>query len=78
MFSLIYSWGPSVEVDNTWKPVKDYIRDNIKPSDREKCSFNSYDPAELEQVIKTQQQVTYYQKEQKHTYVFITNIDCGG
>ena len=77
-FSRIYFWSPSIEIDSTWKPVKDYIRDNIKPSDREKCSFNSYDPAELEQVIKTQQQVTYYQKEQKHTYVFITNIDCGG
>ena len=28
-----------------------YIRDNIKPSDREKYYFDSHDPAELEQVI---------------------------
>ena len=32
-----------------------YIRDNIKPSDREKCYFESYDPAGLEQVINTQE-----------------------
>ena len=32
-----------------------YIRDHIKPSDREKSYFDSYDPAELEQVINTQE-----------------------
>ena len=52
-FSRIYVWSPSIEVDSTWKPVKDYIRDHIKPSDRDKCYFDSYDPAELEQVINT-------------------------
>ena len=35
-FSRIYIWSPSIEVDNTWKPVKDYLRDHIKPNDREK------------------------------------------
>ena len=54
-FSRIYVWSPSIEVDSTWKPVKYYIRDHIKPSDREKCYFDSYDPAELEQVINTQE-----------------------
>ena len=53
-FSRIYIWSPSIEVDNTWKQVKDYIRDNIKPNDRETCYFDSYDPAGLQQVIKTQ------------------------
>ena len=65
-FSRIYVWSPSIEVDSTWKPVKDYIRDHIKPGDREKCYFDSYDPAELEQVINTQKKVIDYQKEQKH------------
>ena len=40
---------------NTWKPVKDYIRDHIKPNDRDKYYSDSYDPGELETVIKTQQ-----------------------
>ena len=64
--SRIYIWSPSIEVDNTWRPVKNYIRDNIKPSDREKCYFDSYDPAELKQVLNTQKNVIDYQKEQKH------------
>ena len=63
-------WSPSIEVDNTWKAVKDYIRDHIKPSDREKCYFDSYDPAELEQVINTQEEVIDYQKEQKHNNLY--------
>ena len=54
-FSRVYIWSPSIEVDQTWKPVKDYIRDHIKPNDREKCYFDSYDPSELEQVTNAQQ-----------------------
>ena len=61
-FSRLYIWSPSIEADNTWKPVNNYIRDNIKPSDREKCYFDSYDPAELEQVINTQKKIIDYQK----------------
>ena len=72
-FSIIYIWSPSIEVDNTWKPVKDYIRDHIKPNGRETCYFDSYDPAELEQVINTQNKVRYYQKEQN---IFIPNTHC--
>ena len=67
-FSRVYIWSPSIEVDSTWEPVKDYIRDHIKPSDREKFNFDPNDPAELEQVIKTQQKVIGYQKEQKHIF----------
>ena len=66
MFSRVYIWSPSIEVDSAWKPVKDYIRDHIKPTDREKCYFDSCDPSGLEQVIKTKQKVIYYQQEQKH------------
>ena len=54
-FSRIYIWSPSINVDSTWRPVKDYIRDHIKPGDREKCYVDSYEASELEQVIKTQQ-----------------------
>ena len=67
-FSSIYIWSPSIEVDDTWKPVKDFIRDHIKPNDREKCYTDSYDPSGLETVIKTQQTVIDYHKENIHIY----------
>ena len=61
-FNRIYSWSPSIEVDSTWKPVRDYTRDHIKPNDREKYYFDSCGSSELEQVIETPQKVTDYQK----------------
>ena len=60
-FSITYIWSPSIEVDSTWKPVKDYIRDHIKPNDREKCYFDRYDPSEVEQDMNTQQKAINYQ-----------------
>ena len=39
-------------MDSTWEPVRYYIRDHVKPNDRDKCYFDSYDPSELEQVVK--------------------------
>ena len=51
-FSIIYLWSPSIYVDNTWKPAKDYIKNTIKPHDREKCVFDDYDPSELEAAKK--------------------------
>ena len=69
-------WSPSVDVDSTWKPVKDYIRDHIKPNDREKSYADSYDPSELQAVIKTQQQVINYQTtKHKDLYHVLIVID---
>ena len=33
-FSRIHIWSPSINVDSTWRPVKDHIRDHSKPGDR--------------------------------------------
>ena len=55
-------------MDSTWRPLKDYIRDHIKPGGREKCYVDSYDASELEQAIKTQQQVIHYQTTHKYLY----------
>ena len=76
-FSRVYIWSPSIEVDSTWMPVKDYIRDHIKPNDRDKYYFDSYDPSELEQAIKNNKKAIDYQKEQKHkdSYQILIVID---
>ena len=70
-FSRVCIRSPSIDVDNTWKPVKDYIKNTIKPNDRDKCYFDSYDPSDLEASIKTQQQVIDYQKLTKHMNIYI-------
>ena len=76
-FSRVYIWSPSINVDSTWKPVKDYIQNHIKPNEREKIYFDSYEPSELEAVIKTQQKVIDYQKEQKHKDLYQILIVIG-
>ena len=74
-FSLIHIWSPSIEIDSTWKPVKNYIRDHIKPNDKEKCYFDSYDPSEPEQLIKTQQKLQITKKHNKDLYQIFIVID---
>ena len=74
-FSRICIWSPSINVDSTWLPVKDYIRDHIKPNDREKCYFDSQDP-ELEAIADTRQKVINYQKQKhKDLYQILARID---
>ena len=40
-FNRIYIFSPSVDIDHTWKPVKDYIAKEIKPNEKEKVYFDS-------------------------------------
>ena len=70
-FGSICIWSPSVDVDNIRKPVKDYIRDHIKPNGIEKYYFDNYGPSELEQVIKVTQQtsIRLYKKENLKIYI---------
>ena len=51
-FSRIYIWSPSIYVDNTWKPVRDYIRDHIKPNDREKCYLMNMNQVNYKQLLQ--------------------------
>ena len=52
-FSRIYIWSPSINIDHTWDPVKEYIEKEIEPKPDEKIYFDSYIPEELENVIDT-------------------------
>ena len=36
-FNIIYIFSPSIDIDHTWRPVKDYTTKEIKPHEREKC-----------------------------------------
>ena len=34
-FNRIYIFSPSIDIDHTWRPVKHYIANEIKPNNRE-------------------------------------------
>ena len=56
-FSRIYIYSPSVDIDHTWQPVKDYIAHEIKPRDKERIYFDTYDPEALAHIVKTHHRV---------------------
>ena len=76
-FSRIYIFSPSILIDGSWAPVKDYIRDHIKPHERETIYFDNYDAPALEHIIETQNKVVMYQKEKgdKNIYQILIIID---
>jgi hypothetical protein len=71
-FSRIYIFSPSISVDHTWKPVKEYIEKNmkLKETDEEQFYFNEYDAEALEEIINTQHKITKYMKNQGHTKLY--------
>ena len=72
-FNRIYILSPSIDIDHTWRPVKDYIANEIKSHEREKLYFDSYNPVELEAIIDKRHKVTSYLIIRKHQHV--SNID---
>ena len=70
-FDRIYLFSPSIDVDKTWKPVKEYIEKSLKVNpDKEKIYFDHFDPSELENIISTQRKIAEHMKTQNHTKIF--------
>ena len=70
-FARIYIFSPSIDVDMTWNPVKEYLENNMKQdSKREKYLFDSYDPAELMNIITTQHKIVEFMKHNKMKKVY--------
>ena len=63
-FSRIYIFSPSIDVDQTWLPVKKYISDHMKvdASKEDPIYFDHYDPDALSNIIETQHKITNYLK----------------
>ena len=72
-FDKIYIFSPSVNLDHTWLPVKEYIKDKLKIKEDDKedpIYFDEYDAQELLKIIETQTKITNYMKQQKKTKMF--------
>ena len=70
-FSRIFIFSPSIEVDMTWKPVKDYIEKHMKVrhTAEEPIYFDHYDPEALATILETQHTITTLKKERRHKAV---------
>ena len=71
-FSRIYIFSPSIHVDYTWKPVKDYIEKEmqVEHTEEEPIYFPDYDPEALENIISTQHKIITYMKNQGKKKLF--------
>ena len=72
-FDKNYIFSPSVNLDHTWLPVKEYIKDKLKIKDDDKedpIYYDEYVPEELLKIIETQTKITNYMKQQKKTKMF--------
>ena len=69
-FDRIYLFSPSIEVDKTWKPVKEYIEKSLKVNpDKEKIYFDHYDAEALEKIISTQHKIAEHMKQQNYSKI---------
>ena len=71
-FDRIYIFSPSIDVDHTWKPVKEYIEKHMKVShtDKEPIYFDHYDPEALANILDIQHKITMHMKSQGRTKMF--------
>ena len=71
-FSKIYIFSPSIHVDASWSPVKEYIEKQMKVNhtDEEPIYMDHYDPNTLADIIDTQHKITDYMKKQNHKQLF--------
>ena len=71
-FSRIFIFSPSIEVDMTWKPVKDYTDKNMKVrhTAEEPICFDHYDPEALAKILETQHKITTFLKKRGDTKLF--------
>ena len=71
-FSRIYIFSPSITVDTTWTPVKEYIEKemNVSHTDKEPIYFDHYDSADLNKIIDTQHKIIEYMKKKGHKKLY--------
>ena len=71
-FSRIYIFSPSIDVDSTWIPVKEYIEKEMKVQNTKEdpIYFDHYDPESLHKIIDTQHKVIEYMKKQKQKTLY--------
>ena len=71
-FSRIYIFSPSIDVDYTWHPVRQYIHNDMKlqEKDDDKFFYDDYDEDALENIIHTQHMIIDYMKKNKYKTLY--------
>ena len=78
-FERIYIFSPSINHDQTWEPVKQYIEEKLElhETEDERFYFDEYEPEELEKIINNQKKLIEHMKKKnvKKLYSILIVID---
>jgi hypothetical protein len=70
-FERVYIFSPSINVDHTWLPVKEYLSNKIQLSEEEpELYYDTYDPESLLSIIDTQRKIVEHQKTKRSKKLF--------
>ena len=71
-FAKIFIFSPGIEVDATWRPVKDYVEKHtkVKNTAEEPIYFDHYNPEDLENILTTQRKITNFLKKRGDKKLF--------
>ncbi len=67
-FSRIFIFSPTVNVDYSWVPVKNYIENEmkVKHTEEEPIFFDHYNAKDLQNIIDTQFEISKYMKDNNY------------
>lgn len=77
-FSKIYIFSPSIDIDDAWEPVKNYLKHHLKQDEKkDKYLFDEFDSEAFQKIINTQHKIVQLMKEKqmKHIYQIAIFID---
>jgi len=66
-FSRIYIFSPSIDIDDTWLPVKKYIEEELTSTDDEEIYYQDFDGEAVQKILSTQKKVIDHQKKDPKT-----------
>ena len=70
-FERIYVFSPSVDVDDAWKPVKEYSEKELQvDQQKDKTFFHEWHPEVLEALLDRQLKLTELQKKRKYKEMY--------
>jgi hypothetical protein len=66
-FSRIYIFSPSIDIDDTWLPVKKYIAEELTTTKDEQIYYQDFDGEAVQHILTTQKKVIEHQKKDPKT-----------
>jgi hypothetical protein len=66
-FNRIYIFSPSIDIDDTWIPVKKYIEEELTKTEEEQIYYQDFDGEAVQHILTTQKTVIDHQKKDPKT-----------